>query len=227
MKLNVYTDESWTVGEPYKLIGGIWVPQQSEAGIRQVFTDLRDCGQLSAEFKWTKVSKGKLPEYSNFVDIFFDHEAVFHCIVLPSRLLNYRAFHGGDEELGFYKFYYQLISRKVIPGNVYSVFTDERHSRYPYRLEVLKITTNRWCMKRYKLSSYPIRVVEPRRSHEEDFLQLVDVLLGATAAKWNSSVTSTAKLALIEHIEHRQGVPLDCPTHPSERKFNIWFWKPY
>jgi len=43
--------------------------------------------------------------------------------------LDYDTSARGDEEPGFYKFYFQLISRKLVKGNDYLVFTDERHNR--------------------------------------------------------------------------------------------------
>lgn len=93
-------------------------------------------------------------------------------------------------------------------------------------MEVLKIITNRYWKK--KADVEPLRAVEPRASHEEDLLQLTDVLLGAVGYAWNELKDSLAKMELIAHIAQQLGWPsLQVATPPSFTQFNIWHWKPY
>lgn len=208
------------------LIGGLWVPVDNESNARALLAQVRSQHNLGAEMKWTKVSENMLPSYKDFVDVFFTEPSLaFKCIVIDTKLLDYKTFHKGDEELGFYKFYYQLISRNLFPENLYRLFTDERSNRKSTRLEVLKITVNRWWKKRNNVE--PLRSVEPRRSHDEDLIQLADVMLGAFAYAWNGYKTSEAKLALVSHIAARLGTTtLRIATRPTSRKVNIWKWQP-
>lgn len=228
-RIHVYTDESRLKGERYMLIGGLWVPASAEPVLRADIERFRAATNLTAELKWKKVSRTKLPLYEDFANIFFRHcDAVFHCIVVDVTLLDYATFSRGDDELGFYKFYYQLISRKLVHGSEYLVFTDERRNRKSSRLDVLKICVNRWWAKENGMpAAQPVRTVEPRNSKSEDLIQLVDVLLGAVGYVWNGHSASPPKLALVRHLERSLGSPsLGLPTPRSSRKFNIWHWRP-
>lgn len=222
----LYCDENNTQSAHYMLIGGLWIPQECKDGLSDRLAYVRRNFNMSAEFKWTKVSRSKLPAYYAWVDCFFDSPEVgFRCIVIDTHLLDYRTFHKNDQELGFYKFYFQLISRNIEPGNLYWLYTDERNNRKRNRLEVLRIITNRYWLK--KANTEPLRAIEPRRSHEEDLLQLADVLLGAVGYAWNSGRDSPAKMDLMSYIAKRLGWPsLRLATLPSVTRFNIWHWKP-
>jgi len=226
MRYKIYSDESSTGGERYMLIGGLWVPWDEELATRASLMAVRAKHQLRAEMKWTKVSRKMLPAYKDFVDVFFEHSSLsFKCIVLDTHILDYRTFHFGDKELGFYKFYFQLISRNLDPRNLYWLFTDERQNRKPYRLETLKLAVNLWWKKRAGVE--PLRNIEPRRSHYDDLLQLADIFLGAIAFDWNQIGKSEAKISLAAHIAQRLSWPtLRLATRPTAPKVNIWKWRP-
>lgn len=227
--IHVYADESRLKGDRYMLIGGLWIPAHAEGALRSDIAQLRTDRRLTAELKWTKISRAKIPAYQDLVDLFMAHcEAAFHCIVIDVTLLDYDTFSRGDDELGFYKFYFQLISRKLAPGYQYLVFTDARRNRRAYRLDVLKICTNRWWAKQQGIpEAAPVRAVEARNSKQEDLIQLTDVLLGAVGYVWNGHAESPAKLNLIQHIEQRLGgVSLGQGTSRRTPKFNIWHWQP-
>lgn len=226
MRYNIYADEASISEARYMLIGGIWSGWEIEPFVRSELQAVRDQYRLQAEMKWTKVSSTMLPAYCAFVDTFFEHEQLsFRCIVIDTHILDYRRFHRGDKELGFYKFYFQLISRNLTASDLYWLNTDERRNRRASRLSTLKITVNRWWQKRAGVE--PLRAVEPRRSHDDDLIQLTDVLLGAVSYAWNERVGSEAKLSLVKHIASRMGWPtLQWSTARFERKMNIWRWQP-
>jgi hypothetical protein len=208
------------------LIGGLWVPQPIEPPIRARLLEVRERCNLHAEMKWTKISRSKLPGYKAFVDVVLDSALIpFRCIVIDKHILDYTTFHRGDRELGFYKFYFQLISRNLEPHNLYWLYTDERKNRKPYRLDVLKLTVNRWWAKQAGVE--PLRHIEPRCSHDDDLIQVADILLGAVAYAWNGRRGSEPKLDLIEHICQRLAWPtLGASTARGAFKMNIWKWEP-
>jgi len=224
--IHVHADESWTAGANYKLLGGIWVEKPHEADLRADIASFRRDTGMCRELKWKKVSKAKLSEYRAFVDLFFDSESAFHCIVLPCHILDWKTYHG-SEELGFWKFYFQLLSRKLLEANTYHMRLDDRSTpTLSSQLDDLKAILNNWWAKQHPGEPRCTQSVEARDSKRDCIVQLADVLLGATAAKWNDSCCAQAKLALIEHIEGRLGRKLNMWTWPSEPKYNIWEWKP-
>jgi len=225
--IHVYTDESWTARANYKLLGGVWIEKSNEADLRANLAAFRRESGISGEFKWGKVSKRKLPEYRAFVDLFFSSKAAFHCIVLPCDVLDWKTYHG-SEEMGFWKFYFQLLSRKMCAGNTYHMRLDQRSSRsLAGELDELKQILNNWWVKKHPGEPRCVRSVEARDSKKDCIVQLADVLLGAAAAKWNKSCKAQAKLELIAHIEAHTGRPLNASTWPGEPKFNVWKWEPH
>jgi len=223
----LYCDESSIHSARYMLIGGIWLPQNFESSLRASLKEVRQSFNMTAEFKWTKVSQTKLPAYQAWVDCFLNNSDInFRSIVIDTQLLDHQTYNKGDQELGFYKFYYQLVSRNIQATNLYWLYTDERNNRKKNRLEVLRIVTNRFWKKKADIE--PLRAVEPRPSHSEDLLQLTDVFLGAIGYAWNGYKNSPAKLELIAYIAKRLGWPsLQVATPPYFTRFNIWQWRPF
>lgn len=227
MRYNIFCDEAAINSARYMLIGGLWIPWEAEAPARACLSEVRAAHRLTAEMKWVKVSQTKLTAYQDFLDVFWQiPELFFKCIVIDTHELDYRKFHKGDKELGFYKFYYQLISRNLLADNLYWLYTDERNNRKSTRLETLKVVTNRWWHKQGGVE--PLQNIEPRRSHAEDFIQLADLLLGAFAYAWNQRKENPAKLALCAHIAARLGWQgtLRAATSPRAPKLNVWKWQP-
>lgn len=225
-KFNIYCDEASTESGQYMLIGGIWIPQSALVDVKNKFVAYRDAHGLRREMKWTKVSNKMVSTYQGFVDLFFDTPQLsFKCIVLDKHIIDYNSFHQGDKELGFYKFYYLFISRKLSPHCLYWLYTDERNNRRANRLTTLKDVVNNWSIREY--GAQPLQHIEPCRSHNEDFIQLADIIMGALAYRWNGLDTSEPKLALAKHIADRLGWnDLNHCTSRTENKFNVWHWKP-
>jgi hypothetical protein len=62
------------------------------------------------EFKWKTVSPSRQEFYCALVRLFFEQDMLFRCIVLPASRVDCETVREGDEELMFYKFYYQLLN---------------------------------------------------------------------------------------------------------------------
>jgi hypothetical protein len=122
--------------------------------------------------------------------------------------------HNHDKELGFYKFYYQLLQHWVLDFNSYTIFCDTKTNRDPTRLKELT-----YCLRASNLTSN-VNFVQALPSHEVVLIQLTDFLLGAVSAKMNGGTKSQAKLEVIHHLEQGLGYEL-LPTPLNENKFNI------
>lgn len=176
----------------------------------------------TGEFKWEKVSQGKLHVYKEFVDIFFDHtEASFRCLVVDKNKIDYQAYHDNDHETAFYEFYFQAISRNLDLAHQYLGFTDSRQNRQPNRLVDLKAKINyHWL--RQGATGNLVRNLEPRISKAEDLLQITDVLLGAVGYDLEERVESPAKVEMVKHIEKRIGCERLKDQRGRNTNFNIW-----
>jgi len=120
-----------------------------------------------------------------------------------------------DAELGFYKFYYQLLHHWIQDFNEYSIFVDYKINRVPGRLKTLHAALS--------MSNLAAKItrVQALNSTDSPVIQLVDVLTGAVGHKFHRHAGSASKAAIISRIEHHLNRAI-APTGPLEQKFNVF-----
>ena len=182
----------------YMVIGSVWLAKDDRERLKSEIHALRDKHHIGGEFKWQKVSKSRLEFYLELIDWFFDRgDAIrFRCIAVDHAQANMIKYHENDQELAFYKFYYQMLHHWLLDFNVYCIFCDLKANRKKDRLPVL-----RRCLACANLSS-SVNNVQATRSRESVLLQLADVITGAAAARLNNTISQGgAKEKVVEKIE--------------------------
>lgn len=234
MLVRVYGDESRQTGAKYMVLGAVWLDSAGEEALIKDCTDFRNLTGMRHQLKWTKVSDQKLNEYKKFIDIFFRHNRLHHvafrCVVIDTHQLDHKTFNRGDEELGFYKLYYQLLLHNMRPGNRYLIMLDDRRTRKKTRLSTLKIVLNRGIRKKFNIDYDIVRNVEPRECEDLNQLQMVDILIGAIGYRLNGlhlkAGAKRAKIELSQHILNGSGrVSFGPQDAPKDTWFNIWHMK--
>ena len=226
MKFEVYCDEVmpdvFTSARPqarYLMIGSLWLPAELREDAKTKIGLLRARFGVWGEMKWTKISPAKAEFYYELVDLFMSYgmDMRFRCIAVDRTQVN-MALHNNDGELGFYKFYYQLLHHWILDFNEYRIFCDLKTNRDRSRLRVLKR-----CLD-YANKSATIADVQSLPSPEVALLQLCDVLLGTASSRLNETLTpGTAKESLVKRIEARLDLHGSLsPTSAAEKKFNIF-----
>jgi len=223
--IEIYCDESnqQLLGstEPsdkrFFLIGGIWFPASKRSEYKEAINNIRQEEQCFGEAKWKAVSPSRLSFYLKIIDFFFrqEYDLRFRCIVVDTQRVDLQKYHEADKELGYYKFYYQLLKNWIEDFNSYRVFVDLKTNRSPHRLAVLYNFLS--------VSNILADVVSVQALPSKDLvlMQLADVLLGGVSAKFNNSVVSNAKLEVIKQIEHHLRHPV-MPTSRGVKKFNVF-----
>ncbi len=113
----VYCDESNTDGgKAYPVYGAILVSLDDIRQVQQELADWRLREEMHGELKWVKVRPGLLlKKYKSLVDLLFrlarQRQLHFKAIILDRRAPEYHAYSKGDDEVGFYKFYYHWLLR--------------------------------------------------------------------------------------------------------------------
>jgi len=79
---------------------------------------------LGAEVKWSKTSTQKLTAYRSLVDFFFSRDFSFRVIIVEQGKLRYDEFKDGDDELGFYTFYYEMLIKWLHQPTAYNLLLD-------------------------------------------------------------------------------------------------------
>lgn len=217
----IYCDESChdlTAHHKFMSIGGLKVPLTDKAELSHELRALMRSCNLNAELKWSKVSNKRLDDYKKIVDFFFEHtEISFRAIVVEQAKVKMQL-HGKDEELAFYKFYYEMLEKWLTLGCEYLILLDYKSNRGADRYTTLKT-----YLERYLRGKAWIRDLTTIRSKETPLAQLCDVLTGSIAAAYNEIGEGTAKEALANYIASRAGFEsLRTSTPLTATKLNIF-----
>lgn len=223
MRFEIYCDESRhdllsserEHKEGLVLIGGIWIPADIREQLKEGIRMLRKIHATWGEIKWKCVSHSRIGFFEGLIELFFRSDARFRCIVIDSTKVSLIKYHHADHELGFYKFYYQLLHHWIRDFNDYAIYVDFKTNRLPNRLQTLhKVLSTA------NISS-GITLLQAISSRESVLIQLADLLIGAVGYKLHGHSTSESKLSVIRRIEQHLGHPIAATTL-SEGKFNVF-----
>ncbi len=233
---HIYCDESRQSHDRFMVLGGLLIEAQDVPKFHATMQQFREETRMFAELKWSKVSQQKLAEYRRFLEYFFallnTDQLHHHCLILDNHQINHRKFNKGDKELGFYKFYYQLLLHsfghkycRLKEGDRFLVHLDQRQTHY--KLGTLKTVLNHGMRKRYQIPTNPFRSVEPKDSKKDDLIQLTDLILGAIGFEKNGydllPGAKASKKDLVRFIAAGAGLPNLKDNSPrSNQRFTIW-----
>ena len=225
MKFEVYCDESrpdlFASKKPqsiYMVIGSIWLCADDRDEFKQKIHSLRDKHRVGGEFKWQKASPSRIAFYKELIDWFVDngYRLRFRGIAVEHTKVNLLKYHASDQELGFYKFYYQMLHHWIMDFNEYAIFCDSKKNRDYRRLDTLKR-----CLDNSNLSSFVCNV-QAIQSSESVLIQLSDVLTGIAASRLNNTLRhGSSKTKLVEYAEGRLDRQIQ-HTYRNENKFNVF-----
>lgn len=224
MRFEIYCDESCQdvfTSQHTKcqnmFIGGLWLPAEKRGTFKTELYSIREKHKMFSEIKWNKISASKINFYTDLINYFFDKndDLRFRCVVVEKSKIDLVKYHDSDAELGFYKFYYQLLHHWILDFNAYAIYLDIKTSRVRNRLRVLH-----QCLSNANLSS-EIKILQALPSHENIFIQMTDLLLGAVNAKFNDQVSGKSKKKVLECIENRLEHKITA-TSKGCTKFNIF-----
>ncbi|MGK7392125.1 MAG: DUF3800 domain-containing protein [Candidatus Cyclobacteriaceae bacterium M2_1C_046] len=224
MDFEVYCDESGLEAinkkdeHKFSSIGGIWLPASHRESLKEGLKTIKDKHGILGELKWKKLSPAYFELYKDVIDFFFSSEFIrFRVILVESSKIDHIRFNNMDSELGFYKFYYQLLHHWIYDFNSYNIFVDLKINRYTRRLTEL-----RKVLDLSNLTS-DIRQVQGLPSEQSLGIQLADILTGLAASKFNGEIKEgSAKSRLIDYLEQVHINKELAPTPKWEEKFNIF-----
>lgn len=229
MKLEIYCDESrqdllaerGSISETnrYCCIGGLMVESDCRQEVKSKIHDLMERHNVHGELKWTTVSPKHMTFYLELVDLFFSLPSLtFRTVVIDASKVDNNQFNRNDQELGYYKFYYQLLIHWIDRNSCYWVYTDQKTNRDKKRLKELRRIVNLGFR-----SAQPITSIQAIDSSESVILQMQNVLMGAVGYRYNfrGKGASAAKEAVANRVEYHTRRSIS-HTYQSERKFNVF-----
>ena len=225
LQFDVYCDEtmpdlftSQKKNGQYLMIGSLWLPSDLKEEVKGKIKELRKRHNAWGEIKWTKVSPSRLPFYFDLIDLFqsYGMDLRFRCIAVDINQVDMR-WHNSDEELGFYKFYYQLLHHWILDFNEYRIFCDTKTNRDPRRLQVLQR-----CLSAANLLAR-IPQIQSLPSKQVVLIQFCDLLLGAASSRLNQALRpGGAKEQVVRRLESHLGIERIMPTYRNAEKFNVF-----
>lgn len=224
MDFEVYCDENhpelFTTQKPtadYLMIGSLWLPADLRDDVKAKVWQLREQYSIWGEIKWRKMGNRSLDFYKALIDLFesYGEQLRFRCIAVDRRQFN-GDWHQGDNELGFYKFYYQALHHWILDFNHYRIFCDVKTNRDLTRLHILKDCLNNANM------TARVTDIQALPSQQVALIQLTDLLLGMASARLNNSLhDNSPKAQLVNYLEKKLNRRI-APTHRGENKFNVF-----
>lgn len=228
LKYDLYCDESRQdllvkkssihTNNRFACIGGIKIKTSSRETIKLNIKKLKEEYSVYGELKWGNVSENKLEMYLQLIEMFFNFDDIyFRTVVIDAQDVDNDTFNESDHELGYYKFYYQLIKHWIDPKDKHYIFTDYKTNKDKFRLQELKRILNN------STNSACIDIIQSIDSKESLLLQLQNVLMGAVGYKFNygNDAKSFAKMEVVKRIEtHLRHEIL--PTSKTNMKFNVF-----
>lgn len=226
-KFNFYIDESCHIEHDLSnvmCIGYLKVAESEMLKHKEDIKAIKAKHGILHELKWNTISNTKLDMYKELIDYFFVSHIDFRCVLVKYKdRLKHDEYNQGRHDIFYDKMVFYLLANVWLNPNTdeYRVFLDIKDTKGREKLNKIdEIFTNKYY------GESPFKTFQHIRSHESQFVQLVDILIGAITYKarglCNIEEGSSAKKELVRYIEEKSGYSIDEGTEPWETKFNIF-----
>jgi hypothetical protein len=230
MNYDIFIDESCHLEHdnfPAMTIGYIKVASKEYLAIRNKIKAIKLKHHTPTELKWTKVSASRMPMYKELIDYFFNNEYLsFRSVLVKYKeRLDHTQYNQGSHDNFYYKMIYYLLRPKDNEQDRLRVFLDIKDTQGKAKLRKIQEV-----FKNHHHGNSPFKHFQHIRSHENEFIQLADLFIGAITYKARDEHlkknANTAKVELINYIEAKSGYSIEEGTMPWEDKFNIFDHQP-
>ena len=220
--LNIYCDESRhtsNADDSFMVIGALACPREQKHTLTQKINLLRKEHNTWREFGWKTLSPNRHDFYWSLMELFRNSsDLTFRCLVVDRNALDHEQFNKGDDELGFYKLYYQMLVHWLKPACAYYIYLDWQQNKLQHRFINL-----RDILRRRLTGKAKIACMEPVNSRDIPLIQMSDLLIGAVGYAWNNRNTSEIKKEFCTDLAKAVGLTsLKNSTNLSAEKFNIF-----
>jgi hypothetical protein len=198
----IYVDETSQNGHHFLVLGGIMIPREYSAEFTADIIEARRPGLHKftskgdlCELGWSEISKGDYANYEKVLEAFFSFAArrlvgasgmvKSFCSVVDTRVRGRSYSKGQRGQIGFSReIYFHCIS--IARNNrleLFHVYPDHRSTKDP--IEKMAFMLSSGLKKENDKRDHPFRRVNFRQSHEDQALQISDIIIGAVAYRLN------------------------------------------
>ena len=201
------------------VIGALACSRDMKPLLTQKINLLRKEHKTWREFGWKTLSPNRRDFYWALMTLFCDTpDLTFRCLVVDRNTLDHDKFNQSDDELGFYKLYYQMLVHWLKPACVYHIYLDWQQNKLQHRFINL-----RDILRRRLTGKAKIECLEPVSSSAIPLIQMTDLLIGSVGYTWNNRSASSIKNDFCADLAKSVGLSsLKNSTILSAEKFNIF-----
>lgn len=207
-------------------IGAIIIPDDAIDSCKSELKRIKSKYGILHELKWNTVSRTHIAMYDEILRMFFESPMAFRSVLIKNKS-NIHAHSLGRDE--YNRFYYSVIERLIRfsirhnSGRVNScrVFLDLKDNHGKIKLASIHKELTGMAGVDDVISS-----MQNIRSHESQFIQLADIIIGAITYRARGLDGSEAKMHIVRLIEELSGYRLDEGTEPGDNKFAIYDFQP-
>ena len=207
-------------------IGAIIVPDADLCAYKYELKRIKRKYGILHELKWNTVSRTHLAMYDEILRLFFASSMVFRSVLIKNKT-NIRAHSLGRDEYNM--FYYSVVERLIRFSirhnsnnvNSYRIFLDLKDNNGKIKLATIQSELVSMIG-----TTDEIQSLQNIRSHESQFIQLADIIIGAITYRARGLDGSEAKSHIVKLIEELSGYQLDEGTEPGDDKFAIYDFQP-
>ena len=213
----------------YMVAGGMAVAGQRIAEIEDRIALLREDAGMTSEFHWSAYRGGRKREaYEALIRYAFDlinkRHAALHIIIAEFKGYDHKAKEGENKDTSINRMYFQLFLHRV--ARFYGK-TRAVHIRLDAGNDCRDICNmrNQLCAAAYATyQTRPncVRSIEPVDSRNVGLVQMVDVIIGAIAAKQNAIQHTSPKGALANFVLQASGRQSWSGTPSKARFLTVW-----
>ena len=197
----IYIDETSQNDHRFLALGGIIIPRELSVEFEADMLAARskklryDSKGAPLEMGWSEVSKGDFDDYAKVLDAYFTFASrklqrrggvvKFYCSVVNTQVRGRNLSRGKRGQIGFDREIYSHCMHigMIERAELFHVYPDQRDTTEP--VEKLGLILCRGIRRKGDRRDYPFRRVTFRLSHENQALQISDILIGAVAYRLN------------------------------------------
>ena len=224
-----FCDESSQVDDDFMAVGGLAITRARLPSIVERLDAIRAECQYHSEVKWNSAKKRRMSIHKAYADYLAElvtqRRAHLHLRFAPFGQYDHRSSGPRGRKDTVSKMYYQLLLHRPVAfyGPKLPIFVHPDEGDCTSYLQTMRGALCAAGYRRKGCRPDCVKVIEPRPSHREPLLQLLDVTLGAFTAMRNKRELGEAKADLAAHIHAIWGKPdTAISSDPKRRPFNIW-----
>lgn len=247
--MRIYADESCTKSNQglYMVIGGIICDKETVKLVRKKINQLKKDKNLppNFEFHFSQMQVNHVEIYKQLIDIFFEfycdkcdvkrgvceqriyRKVSFEALLIEHSKIDHNLYSAGNSELGFFRFYYQLlfysVKKHYVEGKQFHITIDRINTTDK---KIVHNLQSRLFKDLIHITPNPIQNLQKQNSKAELMLQMADVILGLVSFSWNkppgkSSSRLDAKRSVVQYAVDKYKMDFSKTTYKT-CSFNIW-----